>query len=142
VTKLIGYDMDEPHRAAIPEDAKYRYRYPLLEWGWGRDECIESIERAGLPLPGKSSCFFCPSTRKVEIIDMLDNDPVYLGRALAIEMNAEASGKNHSVKGLGRRLNWGNYVSEVLAQRAANLSINVGGIDDPIPCGCYDESPE
>jgi len=138
VTKLIGYDMDEPHRAAIPEDAKYRYRYPLLEWGWGRDECVEAIQAAGLPLPGKSSCFFCPSTRKAEIVDMLDHQPIYLARALAIEKNAEASGKNHSVNGLGRRLNWSNYVAEVTAARAANCPISTRGTDDPVPCGCYD----
>lgn len=43
VVKLIGYDVDEPHRAAIPEDDKYTYRYPLLEWGWGREECVAAI---------------------------------------------------------------------------------------------------
>ena len=142
VTKLIGYDMDEPHRAAIPEDSKYRYSYPLLEWGWGRDECVAAIEAAGLPLPGKSSCFFCPSTRKIEIVDMLDNEPMYLARALAIEINAELSGKNRTVGGLGRRLNWQKYVIEVVDARSKSCPISTGGVDDAIPCGCYDGGGE
>lgn len=35
-TKLIGFDADEPNRAREIEGN----RYPLIEWGWGRDECI------------------------------------------------------------------------------------------------------
>jgi hypothetical protein len=49
-TKLIGFDMDEPHRA-IPIKGN---RYPLIEWGWGREECVAAIEAEGLPLPGNT----------------------------------------------------------------------------------------
>ena len=35
-----------------------------MEWGWDRDRCIRAIQEAGLPLPGKSSCFFCPSMKR------------------------------------------------------------------------------
>ena len=58
ITKLIGYDADEPHRAKSFSDKKYVLEYPLIDWGMGRDECVKSIEEAGLPLPGKSACFF------------------------------------------------------------------------------------
>ena len=67
ITKYIGYDADEPHRAKIMDDKKYRYKYPLIEWGWGRDECIEAIKAEGLPLPHKSACFFCPASKQYEI---------------------------------------------------------------------------
>ena len=63
IVKLIGYDLDERHRAKIEEDKKYTYRYPLIEWGWGRDECVEVIASAQLPQPGKSACFFCPASK-------------------------------------------------------------------------------
>lgn len=69
VNKYIGYDAGETrriqHAAAIDEaDKKYEKHYPLYEWGWDRAECVRVIERAGLPKPGKSSCYFCPSMKK------------------------------------------------------------------------------
>ena len=35
-----------------------------MDWGWTREDCIAAIQQEGLPLPGKSSCFFCPSMKK------------------------------------------------------------------------------
>jgi len=67
IIKIIGCDADEEHRAKIPEDKKYIYKYPLVKWGVGRDECIKIIEVAGLGLPGKSACYFCPSSKPTEI---------------------------------------------------------------------------
>jgi hypothetical protein len=44
------------------EDARYVVRYPLREWGWTRERCVERIAATGLPVPPKSACFFCPVT--------------------------------------------------------------------------------
>lgn len=143
VVKLIGYDMDEPHRAAIPEDAKYTYRYPLLEWGWGREECVAAIARAGLPQPGKSACFFCPAMTKPEILQLRNEEPELLIRALNIESTAKAAGNLNSVNGLGRRLNWGEFV-ELAAEAEANdpsaFFLRQQDFPTPPPCGCYDGS--
>ena len=75
VVKFIGYDAGEHYRSDKVllndlADPKYSKWYPLMEWGWDREECIRQIEAAGLPQPGKSSCFFCPSMRAEEIIDL------------------------------------------------------------------------
>lgn len=104
VVKFIGYDMDEQHRASIPEDEKYTYRYPLIEWNWGREECIAAIKRAGVSLPGKSACFFCPSSKKQEILQLRRQYPELATRAVAMEKNAELS----AIKGLGRAFAWGD----------------------------------
>lgn len=64
VIKLLGYDADEPHRfTRIRQEGPYVIRCPLIDWSWGRDECVEAVARAGLPTAPKSSCFFCPSKR-------------------------------------------------------------------------------
>lgn len=97
-TKLIGFDMDEPQRAKPIKGN----RYPLLEWGWGRDECVQAIERAGLPLPGKSACFFCPSSKKAEIKVLRRMYPDLASRAVAMERNADLT----AIKGLGRSFAW------------------------------------
>ena len=61
VVKFIGYDAGEGYRSdkvllGDLADRKYSKWYPLMEWGWTRDDCIRQIEAAGLPQPGKSSC--------------------------------------------------------------------------------------
>ena len=133
VTKLIGYDVGESHRAAIPEDEKYRYRYPLIEWGWDRDECLQAIKRAGLETPGKSACFFCPSSKKREIMLLRKQYPALAERAVAMEKNAELS----VVKGLGRTFAWGDlYAADDAQAKLFPDSV----IEEP--CDCYDGSQD
>lgn len=97
----VGLDAGEDHRK------KYEgTRYPLVEWDWARDECIEAIARAGLPQPGKSSCFFCPSMRQHEILELKRVHPDLLNRALAMEAQAELT----EVKGLARSWAWRELV--------------------------------
>ena len=109
VVKFIGYDAGEHYRSDKVllrdlADPKYSKWYPLMEWGWDREACIRAIEAAGLPQPGKSSCFFCPSMRAEEIIDLREHYPDLFRRALALEDNARANLK--TVQGLGRNYSW------------------------------------
>ena len=109
VVKFIGYDAGEHYRSDKVllrdlADPKYSKWYPLMEWGWDREACIRAIEEAGLPQPGKSSCFFCPSMRAEEIIDLREHYPDLFRRALALEDNARANLK--TVQGLGRNYSW------------------------------------
>jgi len=110
VTKLIGFDFAEERRwaKAKHEDEKYYYRFPLVEWEWARPECIEAIKRVGIPQPGKSACFFCPSSKKHEIIELRDKYPVLFERAIAMEKYALPNLK--TVKGLGRRFAWAELI--------------------------------
>lgn len=109
VIKFIGYDAGEEYRhekVMLKDlaDPKYSKWYPLMEWGWTRDDCIREIEAAGLPQPGKSSCFFCPSMHVDEIIDLRERHLDLFQRAIAMEDNAMSSLK--TVKGLGRNYSW------------------------------------
>lgn len=56
----LGITTDEWHRAK-DADVKYiTHRYPLLELGMSRADCLAWLTGHGLPSPGKSSCTFCP----------------------------------------------------------------------------------
>lgn len=147
VIKLIGYDADEERRARITEDAKYDYRYPLIEWGWAREECVAAIERAGLPQPGKSACFFCPSNTRAEIDQLKAEYPVLFHRALVMERAAEAN--LDTVAGLGRRFSWHEhadgpeakaFAERAAARYAAGREAAKARRESPIeaPCDCYD----
>lgn len=144
VVKLIGYDADEERRAQIKDDAKYIYRYPLIEWGWDRDDCIAAIERAGIPQPGKSACFFCPSSKREEIENLKKEHPLLFQRALNLEKNAEPN--LGTVMGLGRRFSWhehadgaeaARFVQSVKTRKAwKKHELQQASIE--MPCGCYE----
>jgi len=131
VTKAIGFDAWEERRAKIPEDNEYRYIYPLIEWGWGRDECTEAIEREGLCPPPKSACFFCPASKKSEILQLKRKHPDLFQRAMDMERHAAPA--LGTVKGLGRAWSWTELGDADDAQ--LRLLPNVW-FDEP--CGCYD----
>jgi hypothetical protein len=125
IIRLVGFDADEPHRAKdFPGN-----RYPLIEWRWGRQECIEAIQRAGQKVPDKSACFFCPSSKKHEIMELRRVYPDLAARAVAMEKNAELT----AVKGLGRSFSWGDLYAADDAQMKMFP-------ESPIEqaCMCYD----
>ena len=135
VVKLIGYDAGEERRRikALPhdlQDPKYRKEYPLMDWGWDRGDCVQAIQSAGLPLPGKSSCFFCPSMKPREIRTLYHQYPELLERALAIEDNARSNLR--TVRGLGRDFAWRDFI---LADEAQLTLPEVFSADD-LPCSC------
>lgn len=64
VEQWLGISTDERHRAGA-SDVKYiKHRFPLLELGISRQDCISWLASNGLPQPGKSACTFCPYHNK------------------------------------------------------------------------------
>lgn len=63
-TVAIGISVDEIERAgtpgADPRDPTRLIEYPLLQLGLRRRDCVRLIADAGLPVPPKSACSFCP----------------------------------------------------------------------------------
>jgi hypothetical protein len=99
VIKAIGYDAGpkDARRQHLVDDREYRYWYPLQDWGWDRERCKLEIAHAGLPVPVKSACFFCPATKPAEL-HALDKD--YLERIVQIEETAKPNLKK--IEGLWR----------------------------------------
>lgn len=110
--KILGYDAGETHRSDVEQDKKLRYWYALREWDWDRATCEKKIRDAGLPLPPKSSCVYCPSKKKSEILAFAKRDPEAFAYALKIEATALSNTENPltDVKGLGRTFAWRDLV--------------------------------
>lgn len=106
VARWIGIHAGEVKRGKIPDDDKFTYRFPLKEWGWNQESCEAAIARAGLELPTKSACFFCPSMRKVEVLALAKKHPELFERAVELERNAKECEGLDVVKGLGRHWSW------------------------------------
>lgn len=82
----IGISVDEIHRAnnGITEPHE-RIVYPLLDLGLRRVDCQRIIREAGLPVPPKSSCFFCPFHRPETWHDMRRDEPDEFAKACRLE---------------------------------------------------------
>lgn len=101
VSKMIGFEAGEEYRrnkAHTSNDTRFDYLYPLISWGWDREECKARIREAGLPVPPKSACVFCPNMKPEEILDLTEEER---GRIARVELAAEPY--NKKVHGLWRR---------------------------------------
>ncbi len=108
VWKAIGFDCspadskrtykaDELEGSKTKAKLSYEYVYPLREWGWSRQDCAAAIEAAGLPVPPKSACFFCPNMSPDEVREL---EPAQLKKIVVME--ARAKPRLTTIKGLWR----------------------------------------
>ena len=148
VIKAIGYEYGEERRMRDSQDKKYKNWYPLIEWEMDRDACKKVIADAGLPQPGKSSCFFCPSMKKEEILQLRESHSGLLKRALEMEQNAELA----TIPGLGRSYSWSDFIKhteymekEKENARCGEVALGNGNYQSSMfidvveqACGCYD----
>lgn len=140
-TKALGIDAGETRRKRPSEDAKLRYSYPLVEWGWDRDACIDAIRGAGLAVPVKSACFFCPSSKQPEILALAAEHPDLLARAIKMESVALASDRHdlRTVHGLGRHWAWGDLIN--MAEEKRRL-LPMAPVESCMICDDGDEDAE
>jgi hypothetical protein len=82
----IGISVDEITRAnnRITEPHE-RIVYPLLDLGLRRIDCMRIIREAGLPVPPKSSCYFCPFHRPETWHDQRRDEPELFEKSCQLE---------------------------------------------------------
>ncbi|MEO5599075.1 MAG: hypothetical protein ABIQ66_10700 [Novosphingobium sp.] len=98
-----GYDASprdtvRSRHAAGCEDVRFDYRYPLREWHWDRRRCEQRIAEAGLPIPVKSSCYFCGAIKPDEVV-LLSREEL---RTIVL-MEARAKPRLRNIDGLWRK---------------------------------------
>ncbi len=87
--------------------ANCRNVYFLQEWELAREDLAETITAAGLAVPPKSSCWFCPANSIAEVVALRDEHPDLYARALKIERTAEFG--KHAKPGNKVGLGMGNW---------------------------------
>lgn len=126
----IGISLDEIERAGRGGDRDYERRvYPLLDLGLKRQDCLALVERAGLPTPPKSSCFFCPFHRTAVWAEMRRDTPELFDRACAIEaaINAKRATQGGEPMYLTR---FGKPLRDAIGPAQDMLPIFDSGMDD------------
>jgi len=99
-TVAVGISVDELHRANNRKVEPYEnVVYPLLDMRLRRTDCMDVIRDAGLPVPGKSACYFCPFHRPDTWAYMQRNEPELFHKAAELEAllneRRDALGKDH-----------------------------------------------
>lgn len=83
----LGISVDEIHRARRESGVPWeRLDYPLITpLRLVRANCAALIKRAGLPVPPKSACWFCPFHRPSEWQRMRREEPDLFQKAVEVE---------------------------------------------------------
>jgi hypothetical protein len=85
-TMGLGISADEWQRARTDSGQKHiRIAYPLLDLKIDRTACEKIILKAGLPVPPRSSCWFCPYHRVAVWDKMRRDNPALFARAAVFE---------------------------------------------------------
>jgi len=96
---LIGIEANEASRAGRfqkPKGNAHDYRYPLIDLGITREDCIAILQHLDWPVPGKSSCVHCPFKSIDELRWMYHNDQAAWQLCADLEENfREASSRKH-----------------------------------------------
>jgi PP-loop superfamily ATP-utilizing enzyme len=88
---MLGISVDEFHRMRDSSAARIEHVYPLVDARLTRWQCREIIERAGLAVPSKSSCWFCPYRSSASQLALVRHYPRLreMARALEDRINAD-----------------------------------------------------
>lgn len=81
----IGISLDEFQRMKDSMLPHIRNEYPLIDLRLDRQDCVNLISRAGLPVPPKSSCFFCPFHTIRAWQELYDKEPELFQRSVFLE---------------------------------------------------------
>lgn len=95
VVQWIGISTDEATRM---KDAKLKYirnRWPLIELGMSRNDCLNWMEQNGYPAPQKSSCIFCPFHDDRYWLFLKNSDPKSFAAAAAFDRDLREVDASH-----------------------------------------------
>ena len=89
---LVGIESTETKRVQRFQGGKgsdHSFRWPLVDLGWDRDDCLAVIAACWPHEVAKSSCVFCPFMSAEEITDTAQNEPQAWALAKIIEAEFE-----------------------------------------------------
>lgn len=128
----LGISLDEFMRMRTDSGEAYqKLEYPLIDLRLTRDQCVAIIAREGLPVPPKSSCFFCPFHRPSTWARMRIEEPELFERSAALE---DLLNERRTM--LGKDPVWLTRFNKPLRDAIGHQSmLNLEGIDDACESG-------
>ena len=93
VFQYMGIDYGEAKRMKYPKVDYVTNLYPLVDYVIDRDGCIDIVKSAGLPVPVKSGCYFCPFNNAKRWAEIYEAHPDLYEHAMRIEEGSKHFGK-------------------------------------------------
>ena len=85
VDQWIGISTDEAHRVK-PSGVRYiTNRYPLLDKGMSRQDCLRWVTARGYSLPPKSSCLGCPFHSDAYWVQLREDSPTEWAETVVVD---------------------------------------------------------
>jgi hypothetical protein len=81
----IGISTNEAGRMKPCRESRIHNRYPLIELGMSRDDCLGWMRGRGYPDPPRSACVQCPYHSDDEWLSLKDNEPEEFEKAVQYE---------------------------------------------------------
>ena len=137
-TVCIGISVDEIERAnGRSGHASQRVTYPLLDLGLRRSDCEQVIRDAGLPVPPKSSCFFCPYHRSSVWAELRRDEPELFRRAQELEDATNERSREASLTPV-YLTRYGKRLTDAIPEAQASLFSHDGPGEDGCDSGyCF-----
>jgi 3'-phosphoadenosine 5'-phosphosulfate sulfotransferase (PAPS reductase)/FAD synthetase len=134
-TVAVGISVDEIERAGRGRDEKWERRvYPLLDLGLRRSDCEQVIRDAGLPVPRKSSCFFCPFHSPLSWREQRRDEPELFAKAQHLEDTLNAR-RVHVGKDPVYLTRFGRRLSDAIAEGQDELDFGAVAEDEGCESG-------
>jgi hypothetical protein len=98
VEMLIGISTDEMLRMTMSKVKYITHKYPLIEAGMSRRDCVKYMEERQYKTPPKSACTFCPFRSDTGWAHMRDNDPESWAEAVSVDRALRANDSTKRMK--------------------------------------------
>ena len=89
VNQYVGIAFDELHRMRGSREPYVTNLYPLINNRLTRQDCMDLIVEAGLRVPEKSGCYFCPFNSTERWLGILLRHPDLFEKAIELEENSK-----------------------------------------------------
>ena len=132
----IGISVDESHRMRTDDPEREPYlikEYPLIELMMTRAMCQDVIHKAGLPIPPKSACWFCPYKLRSDWANLRTKHPILWTRAVEIEEYINDKRKRAG-KGPVYITSFDAPIENVIPLLPMNMFDDGNGDDDSMTC--------
>lgn len=90
----IGISADEKRRARPDPHKWVKIRWPLIERGMTRTDCVYLLGTAGWPLPDRTSCWMCPQRSIGDWRQLVVRSPADFAQAIQTERAIQAQFPN------------------------------------------------
>lgn len=98
IEQWIGISLDESIRCNDTGESWRVNRWPLIEKGMGRKDCVTWLKAQGYKEPPKSSCIACPFKSDAQWRDLRDNHPEEWEMAVKLDEAVRHGGRKREGK--------------------------------------------